>query len=149
MSNKRYGKGCDKDCIRCLRNRKSQGNKLKKKQFSNKFEEDEEKNYISVFEEFIDKFCVSSYTMDRVQEINESDFDSTEHNNNLIKKTTNAYNDWVLKEKGIDGKLKEKDLIRTMNDQYKNSKILASNCVSTYPMGVPESQTFYMFECIY
>lgn len=147
MSNKRYDKCCDKDCLRCLRNRQNYGNKSKK-QLLNKFEENE-KNYISIFEEFIDKYCVSTYTMDRVQEINESDFDSTEHNNNLIKKTTNAYNDWVLKEKGLDGKMKEKDLIRTMNNQYKNSKILVGNSVSIYPNGVSDSQAFYMFECIY
>ncbi len=152
MPDKRYAKGCGKNCIRCWVNRQNHGNKLKKKFFPKRFEEDkeEEKVYFSLFEEFIDKFCVSNYTQERTDEIDNSELVPFEHNNNLIKKTANAYNDWVLKEKGINKKIKEKDLIKTMNDHYKNSEILRSGSLLTYPIiGVPESQKFYMFDCIY
>lgn len=156
MPDKRYVKGCGKSCVRCWVNRQIHGSKLKRKNFPKKFEDlekdedEDEKNYISIFEEFLDKFCVSSYTMERIYEINESDFNAKEHNNNLIKKTTNAYNDWVLKEKDLDKKIKEKDLIKTMNDEYKNSDILEGTSVSTYPCeDVADSEKFYMFECIY
>lgn len=153
MPDKRYVKGCGKSCIRCWVNRQNHGNKLKKKLFPKKFEdekEDEEKVYISVLEEFLDKFVISNYTMERIEEIDNLELDPVEHNCNLIKKTTKAYNDWALKEKGINKKIKEKDWIKTMNSQYKNSEILEFDSLSTHPItGVPNSQRFYMFECIY
>ena len=150
MPDKRYVKGCGKGCIRCWVNRQNHGSKLKKKFFPKKFEDDEEeKVYISTFEEFMDKFIINNYSADKIKEIDESDFDATEFNEKLISDTTKAYNEWVLKEKGINKKMKEKELIKTMNDYYKNSEILTPIYCDKYPMfGVPDSEKFYMFECI-
>ena len=114
MPDKRYVKGCGKSCIRCWVNRQNHGSKLKKKFFPKKFEEnEEEKVYISTFEEFMDKFIINNYSADKIKEIDESDFDATEFNEKLISDTTKAYNEWVLKEKGINKKMKEKELIKT------------------------------------
>ena len=149
MPDKRYVKGCGKGCIRCWVNRQNHGSKLKKKFFPKKFEDDEEeKVYISTFEEFMDKFIINNYSADKIKEIDESDFDATEFNEKLISDTTKAYNEWVLKEKGINKKMKDKELIKTMNDYYKNSEILTPIYCDKYPMfGVPDSEKFYMFEC--
>ena len=160
MPEKRHAKGCGKTCIRCWVNRQKHGNKLKKKFFPKRFEMDkswmsEEKEYFSFFEEFMDKFVVRNSSPERIAEIDSGELDPLVENNKLIKETTKAYNDWVLKEKGVKDNMKEKDLIKTMNDHYKNSDILVSiGFVSHYPMygepsHIPGSKPFYMFKCDY
>ena len=160
MPEKRHVKGCGKSCIRCWVNRQKHGNKLKKKFFPKKFEMNkswmsEEKVYMSDFEEFLDKFVISNYIMKVVWKLIYDEVNPVEHNNNLIKKTTNAYNNWLLKEKGINKKMKEKDLIKEMNGHYKNSDILDSKVINMYPIvspdteDIPKCERFYMFDCTY
>ena len=60
-----------------------------------------EKVYMSDFEEFLDKFVISNYIMKVVWTLIYDEVNPVEHNNNLIK---DAYNDWLLKEKGINKK---------------------------------------------
>ena len=89
MPDKRYVKGCGKSCVRCWVNRQNHGSRLKKKFFPKHFEEyedesEEEKVYISTFEEFMDKFIINNYSADKIKEIDESDFDATEYNRQLI-----------------------------------------------------------------
>ena len=61
----------------------------------------------------------------------------------------------MLKEKGVKEKLKEKDLIETMNHTYRNSDTIESlGFVSHYPMYgektyTPDSKPFYLFKCTY
>ncbi len=115
----------------------------------------EEKVYMSDFEEFLDKFVISNYIMKVVMKLIYNEVNPVEHNNNLIKKTTNAYNDWLLNEKGINKKMKEKDLIKEMNGQYKNSDILDFDVLNMYPIvspeteDIPKCERFYMFDCTY
>ena len=160
MPDKKYVKGCGKECIRCWVNRQKHGNKLKKKFFPKKFEMNkswmsEEKEYFSFFEEFIDKFCVRNSTPELIADIDSGKIDVFEENNKLIKQTTQAYLDWVLKEKGVKERLKEKDLIETMNHTYRNSDTIESlGFVSQYPMYgektyTPDSKPFYLFKCTY
>ena len=160
MPEKRHVKGCGNECIRCWVNRQKHGNKLKKKFFPKRFEMNkswmsEEKVYMSDFEEFLDKFVISNYIMKVVMKLIYNEVNPVEHNNNLIKKTTNAYNDWLLNEKGINKKMKEKDLIKEMNGQYKNSDILDFDVLNMYPIvspeteDIPKCERFYMFDCTY
>lgn len=157
MPEKRYVKGCGKSCVRCWQNRLQHGSKLKKKFFPKKFceeiiEKEDKIVYFSYFEEFLHKYVISNYTLDRINEINSNNMNADEHNRDLISRTTTAYNDWAHKQKGVRKLIKEKDFIKKLNSEVRNSNILNVNLINSkypYQKEYLESDKFYMFECIY
>ena len=144
MPDKRYVKGCGKGCIRCWHNRLNHGSKLKKKMFPKHFEfddeENNEKNYGSDMEEFIDKYIINNYTPERMVEIDDDqEINYKLYNEDLIEDTVLSYNAWILKEKK-EKKIKQKDLIGLMKKVIRNAYF--NTCLSKY-------NEYYMFKCTY
>lgn len=152
MPDKKYVKGCGKSCYRCWVNRLNHGSKLKKKNFPKHFNNEPTKEiYLTNIEEFVDKYIESIYTEDRMNEIdNETNVDdniiqdSKYYNDCLISKTATSYNNWLLSEKGIKKKVKDKDIIKLMKSvdgSYIGDRILSSKTM--------KYNDFYMFDCTY
>ena len=63
-------------------------------------EENNEKNYGSDMEEFIDKYIINNYTPERMVEIDDDqEINYKLYNEDLIEDTVLSYNAWILKEK--------------------------------------------------
>ena len=162
MPDKRYAKGCGKDCVRCWVNRLNHGSKLKKKRFPKAFMMDEndtveKKEYETLMEQFHDLYIVNEYNDKNLNKIKKDDFDDFEsYNNKLISDTTEAYNHWLWKEWGIKKKLKSKDLIKTINDACKLVGITSKTNMYYLDKDKDEirytkksNEGYYLFSCNY
>ena len=162
-SSQNHKKGCGKDCIRCWKNKLKHGNKLKKKCFPKLFEEispnEKEqisKEYKSNIEEFIDKYLVLNYNTDRFAKFNK---DGKRYNELLIDDTASSYNDWLLKEKKIKKRIKDKKFIELLEKHdYDNSwpytipdrrRYIPPEITQRYWPNFYVTAGFYLFECIY
>ena len=144
MPDKRYKKGCGKNCIACWQNKLKHGNKLKKKNFPKKFKEVEEitnEVYENDLEEFYCKYIIEDY-INKIEKIDKikKKVSISIYNKNLINDLIESYKSWLFtyKKKNI----KKINSNRFINElKYYDKNRFNSKFIKYYD--------YYTFECIY
>jgi hypothetical protein len=145
MPDKRYKKGCGKNCVKCWINKLEHGNKLKKKNFPKKFKEEEEINnevYENDLEEFYSKYIIRGYNFNKMEKIDKiiKQVSKTIYNKNLINNLIESYKSWLFTYK--NKKIKKINSNRFINDLKYYDKNRLNRKFDKY-------YDYYTFECIY